>query len=111
VELSKRYYRTSGSSIATLGAAMASPGRRTRLQIYISSECVNCAEAQRLAREVADRFRHVLVEVIDLVADVEKPRIPDSVVAVPTYLLSGNVVSLGNPYPEELFARLCAPVR
>jgi hypothetical protein len=31
---------------------------------------------------------------------------PDPVVAVPTYLLNGRVVSLGNPYPEELFARL-----
>jgi hypothetical protein len=31
---------------------------------------------------------------------------PDPVVAVPTYVLNGRVVSLGNPYPEELFARL-----
>jgi len=26
--------------------------------------------------------------------------------ASPTYVLNGQVVSLGNPYPEELFARL-----
>ncbi len=31
---------------------------------------------------------------------------PDAVVAVPTYVLNGRVVWLGNPYPEELFARL-----
>ena len=27
------------------------------------------------------------------------------VVAVPTYMLDDRVVSLANPYPEELFAR------
>jgi len=28
------------------------------------------------------------------------------VVAVPTYVMDGSVVWLGNPAPEELFARL-----
>jgi Thioredoxin domain len=81
-------------------------GLSGRLQVYVSSECVNCAEAHRLAREVADRFRDVVVEVIDLAADVQIGQIPDVIVAVPTYLLDGRVVSLGNPYPEELFAGL-----
>jgi predicted thioredoxin/glutaredoxin len=89
---------------------MVSPGRRARLQIYVSSECVNCAEAHRLAREVAGRFPDVVVEVIDLAADVQNGQVPDVIVAVPTYLLDGRVVSLGNPYPEELFARLCETV-
>lgn len=37
--------------------------------------------------------------------------LPEAVVAVPTYLLDGVVVSLGNPAPEELFARLDAAAR
>ena len=45
-----------------------------------------------------------MVRVIDLDRAGAPP--PEGVVAVPTYVLDGQVVSLGNPYPEELFARL-----
>ncbi len=72
--------------------------------MYVSSECLNCGEAVRLAEEAAVRYPDVVVRVIDLDLDGSPP--PDPVVAVPTYLLNGRVVSLGNPYPEELFARL-----
>jgi hypothetical protein len=34
--------------------------------------------------------------------------VPDGVVAVPTYLLDGAVVALGNPPPGALFARIRA---
>jgi alkyl hydroperoxide reductase subunit AhpF len=75
------------------------------LDVYVSSECPNCGEAARLAEEAAVRYPDVVVRVIDLdQLDGNPP--PDPVVAVPTYLLNGRVVSLGNPYPEDLFARL-----
>jgi alkyl hydroperoxide reductase subunit AhpF len=76
-----------------------------RLEVYVSSECPNCGEAVRLAEEAAQRYPNVEVQVIDLEQLDGNPP-PDPVVAVPTYLLNGRVVSLGNPYPEELFARL-----
>jgi alkyl hydroperoxide reductase subunit AhpF len=76
-----------------------------RLEVYVSSECLNCGEAVRLAAEAAARYPNVVVRVIDLDQLNGSPP-PDPVVAVPTYLLNGRVVSLGNPYPEELFARL-----
>ena len=85
-------------------------GRRLKLQharcleVYVSRHCANCGEAVRLAEEVAARFPGVVVRVIDLDRAAAPP--PEGVVAVPTYLLDGCVVSLGNPYPEELFARL-----
>jgi len=75
-----------------------------RLEVYVSSECLNCGEAVRLAEEAAARYPNVGVRVIDLDQDGSPP--PDPIVAVPTYLLDGQVISLGNPYPEELFARL-----
>ena len=82
--------------------------QRTReqpsLEVYVSRECLNCGEAMRLASEAAERFPGVVVRVIDLDLDGSPP--PDPVVAVPTYVLNGRVVSLGNPYPEELFSRL-----
>ena len=76
------------------------------LEVYVSSECLNCTEAVRLAEEAAARYPNVVVRVIDLDLDLDQGPPPDPVVAVPTYVLDGRVVSLGNPYPEELFARL-----
>src|SRR5918912_1173416 len=75
-----------------------------RLEVYVSRACLNCGEAVGLANEAAERFPGVVVRVIDLDLDGSPPAEP--VVAVPTYVLNGRVVSLGNPYPEELFARL-----
>jgi hypothetical protein len=72
--------------------------------VYVSRHCPNCGEARRLAEEAATRFPGVAVRVIDL--DRTPAPTPEGVVAVPTYLLDGRVVSLGNPDPEELFARL-----
>ena len=74
------------------------------LDVYVSRHCPNCAEARRLAAEAATRFPGVAVRVIDL--DRTPTPTPEGVVAVPTYVLDGRVVALGNPDPEELFARL-----
>jgi hypothetical protein len=85
----------------------ADPPRRRaapRLEVYVSSECLNCGEAVRLAEEAAARYPAVMVRVIDL--DVDQTPPPDPIIAVPTYVLDGRVLSLGNPDPEELFARL-----
>ena len=75
-----------------------------RLDVYVSRHCDNCADALCLAEEAADRFPMMAVRVIDLDREPTPP--PEGVVAVPTYVLDGRVVALGNPDPEELFARL-----
>jgi alkyl hydroperoxide reductase subunit AhpF len=76
-----------------------------RLEVYVSSECPNCAEAVRLAEEAAARYPNIVVQLIDL-DDLDGGPPPDPVVAVPTYLLNGRVISLGNPDAEHLFGRL-----
>lgn len=76
---------------------------RPRLVVYVSSHCRTCDQAQRLAREAATRFPSVEVRLVDL--DDGEP-VPEVVVAVPTYVMDGRVAWLGNPAPEELFARL-----
>jgi hypothetical protein len=81
-----------------------------RLDVYVSSECFNCTESVSLAAEAAQRFPVVAVRVIDLDQPRGHGRLPDQLVAVPTYVLDGQVISLGNPYPEELFARLSEAV-
>jgi hypothetical protein len=80
-----------------------------RLDVYVAENCFGCAEARRLAAVVASRFGRLSVRVVDL--EREPDARPDSVVAVPSYVLDGRVIALGNPRQTELFldlARLLA---
>src|SRR5437870_1552060 len=79
-----------------------------RLEIYVAHECSNCEEALLIA-ERARGIAGLEVAVIDL--DEPGRNVPLGVVAVPTYLLNGRVVSLGNPAREEFLARLRSEVR
>ena len=74
------------------------------LDVYITRHCFGCAEARRLADAVAARFTAVSVRVVDLDRDPDSR--PDNLVAVPTYMLDGRVVSLGNPRQADLFRRI-----
>ena len=74
-----------------------------RLEIYIANQCTNCEEALLIA-ERACGIAGLEVAVIDL--DKTGQNVPTNVVAVPTYLLDGQVVSLGNPVREAFLARL-----
>ncbi len=86
---------------------MKNTADRPRLEVYVSSHCAGCGEAVRLAREAATHFPGMDVRLVDLDDGGE---IPEVVVAVPTYVMDGRVAWLGNPAPEELFARLHAAV-
>ena len=96
----------------TPGLAPVTPHQREeapRLEVYVSSECPNCGEAVRLAEEAAARYPNIVVQLIDL-DELDGGPPPDPVVAVPTYVLNGRVISLGNPDAEQLFARLLGAV-
>jgi hypothetical protein len=73
-----------------------------RLDVYVSRHCSNCSEARLLADEVAAMYPSVFVRVINL--DLREASAPEFVVAAPTYVLNGRVISLGNPYREQLIA-------
>lgn len=75
-----------------------------KLRVYVARHCESCVEALRLAAEVRQKCQAVTVEVIDL--DAEESQNWDDVFSVPTWLLDGSVISLGNPSVEELEARL-----
>jgi len=70
-----------------------------RLEIVVAPDCVGCSEARSIAEEVRGRFTSVEVHLVELGGD--RP-IPKQVVATPTYLLDGAVVSLGNPRRDTL---------
>jgi hypothetical protein len=74
-----------------------------RLVIYVSDHCDNCTEALRLA-DLAREAPGAEVRVVNLDTTPHPP--PARVVAVPTYVLDGRIVSLGNPYPDDLLRML-----
>jgi hypothetical protein len=72
-----------------------------RLDIYIDDCCETCDHARLIAEQVRERMPQVEVNLIELTGDK-----PDSVFAVPTYLLDGATLFLGNPSEAALFERL-----
>lgn len=73
-----------------------------KLQVYITDDCWSCAETRRIVEDVAPKFSTVQVEFLDMTANDR----PDSVFAVPTYVLNGRVISLGNPTRHQLGQQL-----
>ena len=77
-----------------------------QLDIYIDDNCETCEEARRLAEQVRRRYPEIQVSVLDLTEPhVQKPI---EVFAVPTYLLDGDTLFLGNPAEAEILETLAA---
>ena len=90
---------TNLSAHKTMGRA--APDRTNLvLEIYISAHCPNCAYAVEIAQTISAQFPHVDLRIIDIHQTTEQ--IPERVFATPTYLLNGQVWSLGNPSPAQL---------
>ncbi|MEO7074106.1 MAG: thioredoxin family protein [Ktedonobacterales bacterium] len=75
------------------------------LEIYITDQCANCQEAVVIA-EQAGGIVGLEVTVVNL--DAPGQRVPAQVFAVPTYVLNGMVISLGNPERDGFLAGLRA---
>ncbi len=68
---------------------------RPTLALYIGESCDSCRVAVEVAERVRREFLHVDVRIIDL--GLSSERRPYGVFAVPTFMLDGEVVSLGTP--------------
>ncbi|MDT8304372.1 MAG: hypothetical protein RRC07_00435 [Anaerolineae bacterium] len=79
-----------------------------KLEIFVVDNCWSCEESHRIAAEAKLRFAD---EVEVALRDLERDPHPITVFAAPTYVLDGNVISLGNPRREELWARLAQRVK
>lgn len=78
-----------------------------RLEIYVAPDCFGCDIATELASKLRTMaLPNVDVRLIDL-GEPESVR-PDIIFAVPTYVLDGQVLSLGNPDEEWLIDQLTA---
>jgi hypothetical protein len=75
-----------------------------KLQVYISDECWTCEETRRIVADIRPRFPQVQIELLNL----NGMKRPSTVFAVPTYVLNGRVIFLGNPIRQELHSKLLA---
>ena len=73
-----------------------------RMDVYVKDDCWTCEETHRIVADVAPHFPEVEVQLLNL---EEVPR-PEEVFAVPTYMLNGRVIFLGNPIRDELCQKL-----
>ncbi len=69
------------------------------LQVFVEAGCQTCERALHLAREIDSAYPPLSVRVID-VGETAAQR--EDVFAVPTFMLNGRVVSLGNPQRNHL---------
>jgi glutaredoxin len=74
------------------------------LRIYTMTHCPTCGDTRRMAQQIGDRIPNLEVEIVEL--DDPAARIPPEVFSVPTYVLNGDVISLGNPYIDQLEASI-----
>lgn len=80
------------------------------LEIFVLPGCFGSETAIRLGKRVQlMRLRQIEVRLVDLsVPGIVRPA---QVFAVPTYLLDGRLLCLGNPEEEWLISRLTASAR
>lgn len=74
------------------------------LEIYTADCCYGCKEARALAEEISKQFPHLQVETVNL--DKPGTERPAAVFAVPTYLLDGELLWLGNPHREDAIQQI-----
>lgn len=74
------------------------------LDIYIDDACEGCQEARKIAGIVTELLPQVSVNLIDLAHPGAHK--PNGVFAVPTYVLDGETLYLGNPPEAELLGLL-----
>jgi predicted thioredoxin/glutaredoxin len=78
-----------------------------KLDIYVSSGCLSCRRAREIASSLQGTYPGVRVEVVEA-ESAPAGSLPESVVALPAYILDGRLVSLGNPNPVTLREQLAA---
>jgi hypothetical protein len=74
------------------------------LQIFIDDGCLICDEARRLASLAQEKLPHVQISLINVSSN--GATIPEQVFAVPTYMMNGKTLWLGNPDELEFLDRL-----
>lgn len=75
-----------------------------KLQVYIADDCWTCEESHRIIADMEPQFPNIAIEMLN----VANTPYPEDIFAVPTYVLNGRIISLGNPTRDELCRKLMA---
>ena len=78
------------------------------LHVYVEAGCSTCRRAVDIARKVDGAYAGVAVRVIDT---GRAEGIAADVFAVPTFVLDGKLLSLGNPREQDLQRAIEAALR
>ena len=76
----------------------------SKLEVYVAEHCWSCSETRKIVSDLRVQFPHVAISLLD----TDPQEWPEEVFAVPTYLLDGHIISLGNPTREVLHNKLVA---
>ena len=73
-----------------------------KLDVYVAEHCWSCSETRKIVSDLRVQFPYVAISLLD----IDPQEWPEQVFAVPTYLLNGRVISLGNPTRKTLHDKL-----
>ena len=73
-----------------------------KLDVYVAEHCWSCHETRKIVSDLRVQFPRVAISLLD----IDPQEWPEQVFAVPTYLLNGRIISLGNPARETLHHQL-----
>jgi hypothetical protein len=76
------------------------------LEVYVQDGCFGCRNSVELAEWARDEFPALRVELLEFAEGEGTYR--TLVTATPTFILDGEIISLGNPSRSELQSRITA---
>ncbi len=82
------------------------PDQPLTLSLFVEEGCASCGLAIEVAERAREQYPRLDVKVVDIGVSSEQQ--PQGVFAVPTFVLDGEVVSLGTPSWERLVPLLDA---
>jgi hypothetical protein len=77
---------------------------QSQLQVYYDSNCTTALFTQELISSVRNLRPRLSIEVVDL--NKLNVQVPNTIVAVPAYVLNGDTIFMGNPTHQALIERL-----
>lgn len=80
-----------------------------QLHVYYDSNCSTAFFTQELINSVRNHHLGLSIEIVDLNVP-DNIQIPEIIFAVPSYVLNGSTIFVGNPTQQALLERL-KPIR
>lgn len=69
------------------------------IRVYVDDYCLGCKRAEELVQQLLADYPHLNLSTVNVAHD---PDVPESLFALPTWYVDGEVWMLGNPFWSEL---------